>query len=73
MGTLLSLYRPLWTDNLLAKRRRAAYGGTVGPEGSPVGLRMQTRNEKFFTLFSRAGSNVVESAAIVRECQRVSA
>ena len=28
MGTLLSLYRPLWTDNLLAKRRRAAYVGT---------------------------------------------
>jgi hypothetical protein len=24
-------YRPLWTDNLLAKRRRAAYGGTVDP------------------------------------------
>ena len=25
---LLSTFRPLWTDNLLAKRRRAAYGGT---------------------------------------------
>src|SRR5215212_11504110 len=24
VGTLLSTYRPLWTDNLLAKRRRAA-------------------------------------------------
>ena len=35
MGTLLSLYRPLWTDNLLAKRRRAAYGGTVGQEDLP--------------------------------------
>src|SRR3989442_10311857 len=68
-----SLDGPLWANYLLAKRRRAAYGGTVGPEGSPVGLRMQTRNEKFFTLFSRAGSNVVESAAIVREGQRVSA
>jgi hypothetical protein len=32
---LSSPYRPLWTDNLLAKRRRAAYGGTVGPGGSP--------------------------------------
>jgi hypothetical protein len=28
-----------------------------------MGLRMQPRNEKFFTLFSKAGSNVVESAA----------
>jgi hypothetical protein len=27
-------------------------------------LRMQPRNEKFCTLFSKAGSNVVESAAI---------
>jgi hypothetical protein len=25
-----------------------------------MGLRMQPRNEKFFTLFSKAGSNVVE-------------
>jgi uncharacterized protein Yka (UPF0111/DUF47 family) len=32
-----------------------------------VGLRMQPRNEKFFTLFSKAGSNVVESAAILME------
>jgi hypothetical protein len=39
------------------KWRRAAYGGTVGPGGSPLGLRMQPRNEKFFTLFSKAGSN----------------
>jgi hypothetical protein len=31
------------------------------------GLRMQPRNEKFFTLFSKAGSNVVESAAILME------
>ncbi len=30
-----------------------------------MGLRMQPRNEKFFTLFSKAGSNVVESAAIL--------
>jgi hypothetical protein len=52
---------------LLAKRRRTAYGGTVGPGGSPVGLRMQPRNEKFFTRFSKAGSNVVESAAILME------
>jgi hypothetical protein len=55
------------TVRLLAKRRRAAYGCTVGPEGSPVGLRMQTRNEKFFTLFSKAGSNVVERAAILMD------
>jgi uncharacterized protein Yka (UPF0111/DUF47 family) len=32
-----------------------------------MGLRMQPRNEKFFTLFSKAGSNVVESAAILIE------
>ena len=32
-----------------------------------MGLRMQPRNEKFFTLFSNAGSNVVESAAILME------
>jgi hypothetical protein len=32
-----------------------------------MGLRMQTRNEKFFALFSKAGSNVVESAAILME------
>jgi hypothetical protein len=45
----------------------AAYGGAVGPGGSPMGRRMQPRNEKFFTLFSKAGSNVVESAAIFME------
>jgi uncharacterized protein Yka (UPF0111/DUF47 family) len=32
-----------------------------------MGLRMQPRNEKFFTLFSKAGSNVVQSAAILME------
>ena len=32
-----------------------------------MGLRMQPRNEKFFTLFSKAGSNVVESAALLME------
>jgi len=32
-----------------------------------MGLRMQPRNEKFFILFSKAGSNVVESAAILME------
>jgi uncharacterized protein Yka (UPF0111/DUF47 family) len=32
-----------------------------------VGLRMQPRNKKFFSLFSKAGSNVVESAAILME------
>ena len=32
-----------------------------------MGLRMQPRNEKFFTLFSKAGSNVIVSAAILME------
>jgi hypothetical protein len=32
-----------------------------------MGLRMQPQNGKFFTLLSKAGSNVVESAAILRE------
>lgn len=32
-----------------------------------MGLRMLPRNEKFFTLFSKVGSNVVESAAILME------
>ncbi|MEV7233066.1 hypothetical protein AB0N06_03455 [Streptomyces sp. NPDC051020] len=32
-----------------------------------MGPRMQPRNEKFFTLFSKAGSNIVESAALLRE------
>jgi hypothetical protein len=65
MGTLLPTSCLLWTDNLLGKR--AACGGTVGPGGSPRDLRMQPRNEKLFTLFSKAGSNVVESAAILME------
>src|SRR5215217_6538667 len=39
----------------------------VGPGGSPMGLRMQPRSEKFFTLISKAGPNVVESAAILTE------
>src|SRR5215204_3009669 len=34
VGTLLSTFRPLWTDNLLAKRRRAAYGGTQTPRNT---------------------------------------
>src|SRR5829696_6100205 len=34
VGTLLSNYRPLWTDNLLSKRRRAAYGGTQTPRNT---------------------------------------
>jgi hypothetical protein len=42
-GYLLFLDRPLWTGNLLAKRRRVAYGGTASPGGSPLGLRMQPR------------------------------
>ncbi|MFG2557385.1 hypothetical protein [Streptomyces sp. NPDC048496] len=32
-----------------------------------MGLRMRPRNEKFFTLFSEADSNIVESAALLRE------
>ena len=36
MGTLLSTYRRLWTDNLLAKRRRAAYSGTQTPRNTPA-------------------------------------
>jgi hypothetical protein len=36
------------------------------------GLWMQTGNEKFFTLFSKAGSNLVESAAILLEFVGVS-
>ena len=32
-----------------------------------MGLRMQPRNEKLFILFSKAGSNVVEIAAILME------
>ena len=32
-----------------------------------MGLRMQPRNEKFFTRSSNAGSNVVEGAAILME------
>src|SRR5829696_8244302 len=45
VGTLLSTYRPPWTDNLLAKRRRAAYGGTVSPGGSPVGGELVLRQD----------------------------
>jgi hypothetical protein len=32
-----------------------------------MGLRMQPRNETFVTRFRKADSNVVESAAILRE------
>src|SRR5918992_1630234 len=42
----------------------AAYGG---PGGSPMGLRMQPRSEKFFTPISKPGPNVVESAASLME------
>jgi hypothetical protein len=45
VGTLLSTYRPLWTHNLLAKRQRAAYGGTVSPGGSPVGGELLRRQD----------------------------
>ena len=48
----------------VAKQRRGAHGGTVGPATCPVGLRMQPPNEEFFTVFSEAGSNIVERVAI---------
>jgi len=32
-----------------------------------MGLRMQPQSEKFFTRISKAGPNVVESAAILTE------
>lgn len=32
-----------------------------------MGLRMQPRNEKYFTRFSKTGSNAVESAAILMD------
>src|SRR5215207_11425613 len=54
VGTLLSTYRPLWTDNLLAKRRRTAYGG---PEGSPMGLRMQPREREVLHPHQQGGKN----------------
>ena len=63
-GSVLSLDRPLWTDSHLAKRQRAACGGTAGSGGSPTGLRMQPRNEKFFTPFGKAGFNVVDGAEL---------
>ena len=51
----LCLCHPLGTDNLLAKRRRATYGGTRRwPRGCPIGLRMQPRNEKFFPFAGKA-------------------
>jgi hypothetical protein len=54
----------VWTVKPFAKRRRGSHGGTVAPGRFPVGLRMQPPNEEFFTLFSEAGSNIVESVAI---------
>ncbi len=48
-------------------REAAAYGDTVGPGGSPIGLRMQPRSEMFFTLIGKAGPNVVEGAAILTQ------
>jgi len=47
--------RPLRTDTLLAKRRRATYGGTRRwPRRMSLGLRMQPRNEKFFPFAGKA-------------------
>jgi hypothetical protein len=39
--------RPLWTDKPFAKRRRDAYGVTVGAGRSRVRLRIQPPNEEF--------------------------
>ena len=36
----------------------------MGPEGSPVGLRMQPPSEECFALVSDARWNIVESVAI---------
>lgn len=43
MGNLLAFAfcRPLWTDDLLSKRRPAAYGGAVGPGGSPTSCALR--------------------------------
>ena len=46
---------------------RAAHGGPVSPRGSPMGRRMQPRNEKFLTLFRNACSNVVMGAAMLMD------
>jgi len=45
----------------------AAHTAVPSTQGIFRGLRMQPWNEKFFTLFSKAGSNGVESAAILIE------
>jgi hypothetical protein len=54
----------MWTNNIVARqRRRAPYGGTVGrtfPGPTDVAA-----NEKFLTVFSKAGSNIIGSAATV--------
>lgn len=56
-------------DNLLAKRQRAAYRGTAVPSAQEDldGPTDADAEREFFTLFSKAGSNVVESAAILME------
>ena len=52
---------------LFTNRRRVASGVAGGPGGSPMGPRTRPRDEKFLTLFSKAGSNLVQSAAIRME------
>jgi len=54
---------PLWTDEPLRCGGPLRTAGR-GPGKIPVGLRTQPPNERFFTLFSEAGSNIVESVAI---------
>jgi hypothetical protein len=58
----------LWTGQ--PPREAAARTSTAVPsalEDLPSAYELQPRNEKFFTLFSKAGSHVVESAAILME------
>jgi hypothetical protein len=45
----------------------AAYGGTSAQEDLLWAYRLRPRSEKSFTLISKAGPNVVESAAILTE------
>jgi len=54
------LARPLAEGRAVARRRRGADGGAVGPGRSPVGFRMQRPDEEFFTLVSDVGSDLAE-------------
>jgi hypothetical protein len=70
VGTLLSLYRPLWTDNLLAKaaaRRVRRYRRPRRISHWPADAAAE---REILHLSSKAGSNVAESAAILMEFVR---